>query len=499
MASATPTLSLTNLTHPNLSPDFEVGDTYQISITGPPNQPVTMVQTANGSTSTQSFGSTDSYGHAVVTYVEQTGNIGSYTQVWSVGSTQVTPAVSFLVGALGTGSVSTTDLGQTPDGHIEGVSTISITNGTVNTYSVTELDYSAQAYYDAYTVAGIYDEGKLVTSGQSNISAGAAGGTLSAPAKAWDDYTLQTDHYAVAFLVYGSYYENPFYYAPAPNDDGSTGDVIFDPGSGAFYIAAASIYVGSTIADQISVPQDGSVPLVADTAYNSFLQTAPQPLPSDVLFKVDAWGRVIQKAAPLLFIAESAWQAQAQKSTGNSQAVSPHPLPYLLEVYDDCHSASGLARRDRTYTVKDTNGNHWLKSNPLTVWEDFIYISGTGGMPPPNNPSNHNAGGWSTSNGEIDYNGHMLYAYGQQVAQPEVDFWQQYWATGFNASTIPGLPTLPSYTGATLPGIGPSIPLMIKDYRSATKKGFFGTQGVALRSDYVGINGDTGPSEVCPN
>jgi hypothetical protein len=180
-----------------------------VTISGaPPNQTVSFSQ--NPGTTTQ-VGTTDANGNLTYNIVEQISNVGTYTQVWSVGSMQISPAISFIVGQLGTGAtVSTTDIGQTSDGHIEGVSTISITNGTVSTYSVTELDYTAQAYYDAYTVAGIYDEGNLVTSGQSSISPGAAGGTLATPAKAWDDYTLQTDHYAVAFLVYGSYYETPF-------------------------------------------------------------------------------------------------------------------------------------------------------------------------------------------------------------------------------------------------------------------------------------------------
>jgi hypothetical protein len=42
-----------------------------------------LVQTANGSTSQQSFGNTDSYGRLTVDYMEQTGNIGTYTQLWS--------------------------------------------------------------------------------------------------------------------------------------------------------------------------------------------------------------------------------------------------------------------------------------------------------------------------------------------------------------------------------------------------------------------------------
>ena len=163
LASAVPTVSLVNISHPNITPNFEVGDTYEITITGAPNQPVSMVQNVDGVTSLQSFGSTDAYGRRVVDYVEQTGNIGSYTQVWSVGNVQATPAVSFVVGQFGAnGTVTTTDIGYTPDGHLEGVSSLSITNGVVSTYSATALDYTASLYYDSDSIATLFDDGVAI-------------------------------------------------------------------------------------------------------------------------------------------------------------------------------------------------------------------------------------------------------------------------------------------------------------------------------------------------
>lgn len=139
--AATPTVSLANLTHPNLSPNFAVGDSFKIMIQGAPNQAVNLAQTANGTTSSSYMGSTDAYGNFTSTGVEQTGNIGTYTQVWSVGGVQAGSALSFVVGQLGAGgAVTTTEIGQTPDGHLEGVSSLSITNGVVSTYSATLLD-----------------------------------------------------------------------------------------------------------------------------------------------------------------------------------------------------------------------------------------------------------------------------------------------------------------------------------------------------------------------
>jgi len=202
---------------------------------------------------------------------------------------------------------------------------------------------------------------------------------------------------------------------------------------------------------------------------------------------VDAWANAIKNAIPALFIAENVFTSQ-------NSGRSPYPLPLLLDLVDDMQSPGGggrLAQRSRTYIVKDTFGHPWVNSNPLTIYENLIYVSGSGGMPPANNPSTPGAAGWTTSNQEIDYQGKMRDYYGQLVAQPEVDYWQQYWATGFNVPPQGfSLPAIPGYSGLT-------VPLMIKDKLSKCSSGFFGTQGVELRSDYVGINGDKGPRTPC--
>jgi hypothetical protein len=425
------------------------------------------------------MGYTDSSGHFTYTVMEQTSNIGSYTQIWSVGDVTAMPAISFMVGELGVGgTISTTDIGQTADGHLVGVSVVSITNGTVTTYSATELDDAASAYYSVGTVGTLSEEGTPIQSGTASGSR-LADGQLLAAGTAWKDYTLQTDHYVVAYMPYGAYFVNPFYYQDG-SCDGYSSDCTFGPGGGDYYVVAAavSIYLGSTIADQTNVPQDGSIPFADD----SFLEQ-PHPPPTGAIEKRDAWKKAISDAAKTLFLAESIYASQN----------TPHPLPYLLEVYDDCQTTTGLRERRRTYTIKDTNGNPWVNSNPLTVWENLIYIFGTGGMPEANNPANlPRVGGWSTSNGEIDPNGRMTDYYGQHFPQPEVDYWQQYWATGFNA---PGLvaPSLPAYSNA----LGLAVPLMIKDYSSTSHQGVFATQGVELNSAYVGINGDGGPSKSC--
>jgi len=469
LATTVPTLQLMNLTHPDLGANYLVGDTYQVAITGAPNQPVTMVQVANGATSNQSFGNTDAYGNRIIDYVEQSANIGSYTQVWSVGSTQASPAVSFTIGQLGTGGiVSTSDLGQTSDGSVSGVSTISITNGSVSTYSVTELDYTAQSYYDAYTVATLRDYGNTVASGQSYVTPGAAGGTLSASANAWDDYTLETDHYAVAFLVSGGY-QNPLYFSEGSGDD-SSGDVLFEPGGGALYITAASIYIGSTIADQTAVPQDGSLPISDDSYLNSFLSTSGSIPQSQVTMKVDQW-----KAA-----LAAAWTATLIEHSVDSNAV----FPFILQVVGDCETGNqptGIADRLRTYRLLDGQGHPWKNTNPVLVNENILTYSG---------PAVTGDGAWGTPGledpkEELQYGTFLDEITQLLLGEPQQQFLQQFWARDFK---------VPS--GFTLPGIAgfptPTIPLLIVDGISKAHKGLFGSLGDVQTQRYVGINGDNG-------
>jgi hypothetical protein len=477
-ASAPPSVQISNITHPNLSPNFEVGDTLQVIVLGPPNQAVNMTQTPG--TTTQA-GQTDANGIFVFSAVEQTTDIGTYTQVWSVGPVQASPALSFIVGQLGaTGTVSTTDIGQTSDGSITAISSLSVTNGTVSTYSATELDYTASLYYDAQTVGTLYQDGTAILQGVSQATAGGAAGGLSASAVAWDDYDLQTDHYVVAFFVSGSYFENPLYLGDGSCDDASS-DCTIGLGGGVYWLEAASIYLGSTAADQVDVTQDASnIPLADDSAYNSFFQEIGQPT-SGITFKIDLWTSAIRSIIPALFIAESAYQSQNQS----------YPLPLFLQlVQDGYNETTPPVERSRTYLIRDIYGKVWNFKDPLRIDEMLTYVAGSGQMPQPNE------NGWTSANGEIDSSSEMTDLYQNRAVfggYPEVDFLHQYYATGFKAPelTLPGVPTLGPVQNA--------IPLMIlspnPNILGACR--YFGTLGVALRADYVGINGDRGPNGTC--
>ena len=503
IASASPTLQLTNLTHPGVAPNFETGDTFQYSFTGRPNQPVSDVETKNGTTSgSVTFGYTNAYGTFAINGVEQTSEIGNYTQVWSVGGVQVTSAVSFMVGQLGGGTVSITDVGETSDGHVAGVSTVSVANGTATTYSATELDYTASLYYDAGTSGTLYEDGTAIRSGSASGS-GLADGYMSAPATAWDDYDLQTDHYVVAYIPYGVYFENRFYY-----QDGSCGDVssdcTFGPGGGVYYVVAASIYLGSTLAHETNVPQDGSAPIADYSAYNSFLQSIPPPVDSGIKFSVDAWGKVIRDVAPILFIARSVWADQHPENP------YIYPLPYLVDLIDDVQSTPGgtgnKATRTRTYLLEDTYGRAWSDNDPVQVRESFQYVKGEKEyMPEPNNPSTKGAVAWSPATKEMSH-GRFEDVYRPSLGLPPnsaVWYWQFYWATGFTVPSDFTLLPIPGVTDGAIPGVtGPVIPLMIKSRGTLdpTHCAMFGYQGVLMRSDYIGINGATGPGNPpgCP-
>src|SRR6185312_10248204 len=84
--------------------------------------------------------------------------------VWSVGGIQASPAVSFVVGQLGDGTLISTELATNSTGQILGVSSVSIANGVVTTYSATEFDYQTSLYYDAGAVATMYEDGTPVRS-----------------------------------------------------------------------------------------------------------------------------------------------------------------------------------------------------------------------------------------------------------------------------------------------------------------------------------------------
>jgi hypothetical protein len=505
IVTTSPVVKLTNITNPSLAPDFEPNDQFRIDVAGPPNQPVSVVQTFDGTTgSPYTFGPTDGSGNFSRSGVQVASNEGTYTQVWSVGGIAATPAITFTVSQPGGGgTVTVSELGETSDGNIQGVSTVSITNGAITTYSATELDAAAQYWYDSGAVYALFDNGSEV---QTNTVAGGgiASGSMYATANEWDDYNVQTDHYVIAFFVEGYGYYNPYGYEEGSCDD--DGDCTIGSGGGAIYLEAAWIYLGSTIADQTYVPQ-GVIPLLAtDSDYDQFLSSAPSPQPTGPMLIVDAWRAAITSMIPLI--------QQWESSPGSSA----FPIPFIVELVGDTESlqnGTAPAMRTRKYLLKDQYGIPWNDranfANPVKVWETLTFDGGTLAAFPNQfwtNPSYGNAAPWNPQTENWDGGSSFSddYYLNPNQAGDSVWYFQAYFASNFRA---PGFPW-PSSLTFSIPGVtgmtggqwaevlnGPVVPLMIVSKRPQPPPAppgdcmRYGVQGVLLSTPWVGINGDT--------
>lgn len=282
------------------------------------------------------------------------------------------PPFRSLWGSLGTGgTVTTTEIGVTADGHLEGVSALSITNGVVSTYSATLLDYTASLYYDSNTVGTLFDNGSAINQVVTPITTSTAA-TLSASATAWHDYNLQTDHYAVAYFLSGGYFANPFYWGSSCYGDSGYCSIGSD-GTYAYWITAASIYVGSTVAEQVQVPRDGSLPNFDMSVYDGFLASQNPPPDRYTFFSnVTEWLRrmtTLYGAATLM----------DQANNPNKDPSIP-PIPFFVKVRADCKAENG--ERIREYTLMDIYGRPWNMDFPVVIRERFTDTINYGGTPP---------------------------------------------------------------------------------------------------------------------
>ncbi len=91
------TVELLNLSRPG-AVNFYVGESWQINVTGSPYQQVAVTATHNGVPSGPTVvGSTDGSGRFTLNGSMSTAEIGSWTEVWTVGGVQATPTLSFEV------------------------------------------------------------------------------------------------------------------------------------------------------------------------------------------------------------------------------------------------------------------------------------------------------------------------------------------------------------------------------------------------------------------
>jgi hypothetical protein len=98
-AAQNPLVGLLNTSRP-ISRDFQIGDRFEILITGAPNQPVSVRTTMHGRTDwSPVIGSTDSTGRWSTGGQFSKSDFGSWGEVWTVGGKLAGPAIQFSVNA----------------------------------------------------------------------------------------------------------------------------------------------------------------------------------------------------------------------------------------------------------------------------------------------------------------------------------------------------------------------------------------------------------------
>ncbi len=98
-AAQGPLVRLTNATRPT-SNDFQIGDHFEIVITGRANQPVSVRTTMNGRTDWGPvIGRTDLIGRWSTTGQFEKSDLGHWTEVWTIGGKLANPVVHFSVSA----------------------------------------------------------------------------------------------------------------------------------------------------------------------------------------------------------------------------------------------------------------------------------------------------------------------------------------------------------------------------------------------------------------
>ena len=98
-AAQSPLVRLINLSHP-FSGEFQIGDRFEIQITGAAGQPISVRTIRQGQTDWGPlFASTDSSGRWSTAGQFEKSAFGGWTEIWTVGGRLATPAVQFDVKA----------------------------------------------------------------------------------------------------------------------------------------------------------------------------------------------------------------------------------------------------------------------------------------------------------------------------------------------------------------------------------------------------------------
>ena len=314
---------------------------------------------------------------------------------------------------------------------------------------------------------------------------------LSATATAWHDYDLQTDHYAVAFLSDGGYFENPLYFGNSCDE--ASGDCSVDGGGDFPYLVTAEfIYIGSTVADQGYVPQDASMPPFDLNAYNGFLASAQPPYTDtpSVLGPILDWSKRISTVFVPIKLLQGVYDP-------NKPSQFP-PIPFYVELKDEGFDL-GIAERQRTFLIKDLNGRLWDMNFPLSIRERFSNIvRGIGGVAPQPDGIWYNKIPQPSAQAVKFYDSEFKdHHRGTPLnAAAQVSYLQYYYATDFIVPSYLGN-SIPSFT---LPGIfsGTALPFWIRDTKNkcSTTPDIL-AEGITLSGPHVYINGGNGPGTGC--
>ena len=98
-AAQSPLVRLVNLSHPFRS-EFQIGDRFEIQITGAPRQPISVRTGRQGRTDWGPvIASTDDMGRWSTAAQFEKSDFGSWSEAWTVGGQLAVPAIQFSVNA----------------------------------------------------------------------------------------------------------------------------------------------------------------------------------------------------------------------------------------------------------------------------------------------------------------------------------------------------------------------------------------------------------------
>jgi len=319
---------------------------------------------------------------------------------------------------------------------------------------------------------------------------------MSGNANAWDDYDLQTDHYVDAFDDSGVYYK-PLYFG----EDGCDGkiedgtDCTLGSGEGSYVLAEAELYLGSTIANQSDVPQDGSLPAFNLDYLNAFAAASSQSTAA-VQGQASAWVTKLGDLYHSIRLLESTYDT--------SPSTNPRyvPIPFYVDLKTDCYDTN-TAERQRTFIIKDLYGSPWNMSFPIRIRERFSnQVNITASSGPLRDGVWYNLLPIISSRDvpitDAEFTDHHRGAPFSYAGPPS--YIQYYYATDF---TLPGylqpLLSLLSAPGVS-PTLGAAMPLWIKDtYNTFGLTSYTPGEAIVLFPGYVSIDGDKGTGQQgCP-